>query len=65
MNLRNPDMLLDLMKAHAVLMQNQRERDGSGNIVIINAVRTSGVPAGSIQPRDRSITAVQTDQKRV
>ncbi len=37
MNRRNPDMLLDLVKAHAVLMQNQRERSESGNMVIINA----------------------------
>ena len=37
MNRRNPDMLLDLVKAHAVLMQNQREKSESGNMVIINA----------------------------
>jgi len=37
MNRRNPDMLLDLVKAHAVLMQNQRERSESGSMVIINA----------------------------
>ncbi len=37
MNRRNPDMLLDLVKAHAVLMQNQRERSESENMVIINA----------------------------
>jgi hypothetical protein len=30
-------MLLDLVKAHAVLMQNQRERSKSGTLSIINA----------------------------
>jgi hypothetical protein len=30
-------MLLDLVKAHAVLMQNQRERVESGEMAAINA----------------------------
>jgi len=37
MNRRNPDMLLDLVKAHAVLMQHQRERTEAGNMVVISA----------------------------
>lgn len=37
MNRRNPDMLLDLVKCHAVLMQHQRDRTESGNMICITA----------------------------
>jgi len=37
MNRRNPDMLLDLVKAHAVLMQNQRERSQADDVSYITA----------------------------
>ncbi|MDD1723498.1 MAG: hypothetical protein LUQ07_00045 [Methanospirillum sp.] len=37
LNRRNPDMLLDLVKAHAVLMQFQRERNVSGDMTVITA----------------------------
>jgi len=37
MNRRNPDMLLDLVKCHAVLMQHQRERTEAGKMVCITA----------------------------
>lgn len=37
MNRRNPDMLLDLVRAHAVLMQHQRERVEGGDMIQILA----------------------------
>ncbi len=37
MNRRNPDMLLDLVRAHASLMQYQRERHEAGKMICITA----------------------------
>ncbi len=37
LNRRNPDMLLDLVKAHAVLMQKQRELCEAGDMMVVTA----------------------------
>ena len=37
LNRRNPDMLLDLVKAHAVLMQKQRELSEAGDMMVVTA----------------------------
>ena len=37
MNRRNPDMMLDLVKCHAALMQHQRDRTDTGTMVCITA----------------------------
>jgi len=47
-NRRNPDMLLDLVKCHAALMQHQRERVESGEMVAVTATVTDFTEANRL-----------------
>ena len=47
-NRRNPDMLLDLIKTHAILMQHQREKEDRNGMSFIRATKEDFIQASSL-----------------